>query len=57
VNAIGSRCFSTPLMRGFLMATMNNPQQPWRLWAFVIGFNLVAFLGYAWARSQGIGLR
>lgn len=44
-------------MRGFLMATMNNPQQPWRLWVFVIGFNLVAFLGYAWARSQGIGLR
>ena len=39
------------------MGAMDKPQQPWRLWAFVIGFNLMAFLGYAWARAQGIGLR
>ena len=41
----------------FLMEGMDKPQQPWRLWAFVLGFNLVAFLGYAWARYQGISLR
>ncbi len=34
---------------------MDKPQQPWRLWAFVIGFNVVAFLGYAWARSSASG--
>ena len=39
------------------MGAMDKPQQPWRLWAFVIGFNLMACLGYACARSQGIGLR
>jgi hypothetical protein len=33
---------------------MDKPQQPWRLWAFVIGFNVVAFLGYAWARSHAL---
>ena len=32
-------------------------QQPWRLWAFVIGFNIVALLGFLWARANGIDPR
>jgi hypothetical protein len=31
-----------------------DKQQPLRLWIFVIGLNVVAFLGYFWVRAHGI---
>ncbi len=30
--------------------------QPWRLWFFVIGLNMVGFLGLIFLKTQGIDL-
>ncbi len=30
--------------------------QPWRVWAFVIGLNAVAFLGLLYLKANGIDL-
>ena len=33
-----------------------DQQQPWGVWAFVIGLNLVGFAGYFVLRAMGITL-
>ena len=33
---------------------MPDSNQPWRLWVFVLGLNLIGFIGVIYLRSQGI---
>ncbi len=33
-----------------------STSQPWRVWAFVIGLNVVAFIGMIYLREKGIDL-
>ncbi len=35
---------------------MSESNQPWRLWVFVLGLNILAFVGVIYLRSQGIDL-
>jgi hypothetical protein len=34
-----------------------DSKQPWRVWAFVIGLNLVGLLGYFILQAKGITLQ
>ncbi len=35
---------------------MADSSQPWRLWGFVIGLNIVGVIGVIYLRSKGIDL-